>query len=345
MQEQAEAFGFNQQLPPGPLAARRSRASRPSIDQAELGQSGIGQFEVSATPLQMAMVAAGIANDGVVMKPYLVDEVHSADLDVLSKTDPEELSRAVSASTASELTEMMVDTVVDGTADAGDHPGHRRRRQDRHRPERRGRRAAVRLVHLVRAGRQPPGRGRGAWSRRPTSPAARSPAAARRPDRQGSHGGGDPVTESRRIGHGGSEQFADDAGRYRLDSRIATGGMGEVWRGTDTVLGREVAVKLLKTEYADDPTFRARFETEAQHAAALHHPNVAAVFDFGEAAADRRRRGDRPYLVMELVDGQPLSALLRRTSARWTPTPPATCSPRPPTRSAPRTPPASCTAT
>ena len=66
--------------------------------------------------------------------------------------------------------------------------------------------------------------------------------------------------------------------------------MGEVWRATDTVLGREVAVKLLKAEYADDPTFRSRFETEARHAAALHHPDVAAVFDFGEAAADRRLR-------------------------------------------------------
>ena len=104
--------------------------------------------------------------------------------------------------------------------------------------------------------------------------------------------------------------FVDDAGRYRLDSRIATGGMGEVWRGTDTVLHREVAVKLLKTEYADDATFRSRFETEARHAASLHHPNVAAVFDFGEAEAGDGSGVHRSYLVMELVDGQPLSALL-----------------------------------
>ncbi len=77
--------------------------------------------------------------------------------------------------------------------------------------------------------------------------------------------------------------------RYRLESRIATGGMGEVWRATDQVLGREVAVKVLKPEYADDPTFRSRFETEARNAAALHHPNVASVFDFGELPADERR--------------------------------------------------------
>lgn len=107
--------------------------------------------------------------------------------------------------------------------------------------------------------------------------------------------------------------WADDAHRYRLDSRIATGGMGEVWRGTDTTLGRTVAVKLLKAEYADDATFRSRFSTEAQHAAALHHPGVAAVYDFGEAVS-REGTSDgspRPYLVMELVDGQPLSALIR----------------------------------
>ena len=69
--------------------------------------------------------------------------------------------------------------------------------------------------------------------------------------------------------------------------------MGEVWRATDTVLDREVAVKVLKPEYADDPTFRSRFEAEARHAAALHHPNVASVFDFGELAPDRRLRDAR----------------------------------------------------
>ncbi len=102
-----------------------------------------------------------------------------------------------------------------------------------------------------------------------------------------------------------------DGSRYQLDSRIATGGMGEVWRSTDTLLDREVAVKLLKREYADDPSFRARFEAEARHAAALHHPNVASVFDFGELPADDGSESTRPYLVMELVPGQPLSTLLR----------------------------------
>ncbi|GGO88340.1 hypothetical protein GCM10011584_15080 [Nocardioides phosphati] len=103
-------------------------------------------------------------------------------------------------------------------------------------------------------------------------------------------------------------RYADDLERYELLERIATGGMGEVWRATDTVLHRPVAVKLLKAELADDPEFRKRFETEARHAASLHHPGIAAVFDFGSTST----QGHPPYLVMELVEGQPLSALLRK---------------------------------
>jgi eukaryotic-like serine/threonine-protein kinase len=96
----------------------------------------------------------------------------------------------------------------------------------------------------------------------------------------------------------------DSGERYERRARIATGGMGEVWRARDTVLGREVAVKILKREYADDHTFRARFAAEARHAAGLHHPGIATVFDYGLLPEGT------PYLVMELVDGKPLSELL-----------------------------------
>ena len=98
-------------------------------------------------------------------------------------------------------------------------------------------------------------------------------------------------------------------GRYVFGELIATGGMGEVYRATDTALERPVAIKLLKPEYADDPVNRARFDSEARHAAALHHPHVAAVYDVGEMPTASGLL--RPYLVMELVDGQPLSTLLR----------------------------------
>jgi serine/threonine-protein kinase len=93
--------------------------------------------------------------------------------------------------------------------------------------------------------------------------------------------------------------------RYRLAERIATGGMGEVWRARDELLDRDVAVKLLKHEYADDEGFVQRFRAEAKHAAGLAHPGIAGVFDYGEGAGTS-------YLVMELVPGEPLSAMLAR---------------------------------
>lgn len=96
-------------------------------------------------------------------------------------------------------------------------------------------------------------------------------------------------------------------GRYALIERIATGGMGEVWRGADQVLGRPVAIKLLSAAHAGDEQFRARFRAEARYAAALSHPGIARVFDYGESSPL-----GGPYLVMELVNGEPLSAILER---------------------------------
>ncbi len=100
--------------------------------------------------------------------------------------------------------------------------------------------------------------------------------------------------------------------RYRLTTRIAGGGMGEVWAAEDTVLGRQVAVKVLRREYADDPTFLTRFRNEAKHTAGLSHQGIAAVYDFGEGQDDE---GGSPFLVMELVPGEPLSALMSREGA------------------------------
>lgn len=100
--------------------------------------------------------------------------------------------------------------------------------------------------------------------------------------------------------------------RYELDRLIAVGGMGQVWRAWDIALHRTVAVKVLRSEYTGDPTFVARFRAEAQHAASLSHPNTAAVFDYGEATAQDGTGETLAYLVMELVEGEPLSALLAR---------------------------------
>ncbi len=99
-----------------------------------------------------------------------------------------------------------------------------------------------------------------------------------------------------------SDARAVGAGRYRLEGRIGAGGMGEVWKGTDVLLGRPVAVKLLRSGYAQDPGSLARFRSEARHAALLSHPGIAQVYDYGQA--------EPPYLVMELVDGPSLAEVL-----------------------------------
>ena len=101
----------------------------------------------------------------------------------------------------------------------------------------------------------------------------------------------------------GSGLIIDD--RYRLDEQIAAGGVGQVWQAADLLLGRPVAVKVLRPEYADHPDTLERFRKEARHAGALSHPRVAQVYDFGHAGP----KGS-PYLVMEFVDGSSLAGLL-----------------------------------
>ncbi|MDF2806985.1 MAG: hypothetical protein K0S43_1931 [Cellulosimicrobium sp.] len=93
--------------------------------------------------------------------------------------------------------------------------------------------------------------------------------------------------------------------RYRLVRRIAVGGMGEVWVAADDALGREVAVKVLRTEYAGNEDFLNRLRTEARNSAALSHPNIAQMYDYGEVNGSG-------YLVMELVVGEPMADLLER---------------------------------
>jgi serine/threonine-protein kinase len=93
--------------------------------------------------------------------------------------------------------------------------------------------------------------------------------------------------------------------------------MGEVWRGTDELLARPVAVKLLSAAHANDEAFRARFRAEARYAASLSHPGIAQVFDYGETSDDEAAGAPElpssgAYLVMELVPGEPLSAVISR---------------------------------
>jgi peptidoglycan glycosyltransferase len=118
----AEAFGMNDESMEIPLDVAPSGVG--DIEsEAALGQTSIGQRDVRMTPLQAAMVAAGVANDGRLMKPYLVDQVRAPDLSVIDETDPEELSRPISADVAADLTEMMLSVVDNGTGRAAQIDG------------------------------------------------------------------------------------------------------------------------------------------------------------------------------------------------------------------------------
>jgi len=101
-----------------------------------------------------------------------------------------------------------------------------------------------------------------------------------------------------------------ELGRYQMLSLLGAGGMGEVYRAKDTRLGREVAVKILPPHLADDPEALSRFEREARAVAALSHPNILAIHDFGTEHGVS-------YAVMELLEGETLGARLKRSALEW----------------------------
>ncbi len=102
-------------------------------------------------------------------------------------------------------------------------------------------------------------------------------------------------------------------GPYEIQAAVGSGGMGEVYRARDTRLDRTVAIKVLSPQLAEDPTFRARFESEARAISQLSHPHICTLYDVG-TADDPSTPARHPvsYLVMELVDGETLSARLER---------------------------------
>ena len=93
-------------------------------------------------------------------------------------------------------------------------------------------------------------------------------------------------------------------GPYEILGPLGAGGMGEVWKARDTRLAREVALKILPADVADDPVRRARFENEARAAGTLNHPGIVAIYDISSAEGVL-------FLVTELVDGRTLRAILR----------------------------------
>lgn len=121
IRHQAEAFGFGSARNI-PLSV--SPSTYPDeVNEPQTAQTAIGQYDVRVTPLQVAMISAAVANDGIPMTPYLVETIRSSDLTVRSRTSPEPLARAVSADTAKELTDMMVGVVDSGTGTAAQISG------------------------------------------------------------------------------------------------------------------------------------------------------------------------------------------------------------------------------
>jgi peptidoglycan glycosyltransferase len=114
LRAQAAKFGFGDESITVPMKVTASKVPA-DLNPPQLAQSSIGQYDVRVTPLQVAMVAAGIANRGVVMKPFLVDRVLGSNLDVIDQTVPQQYSQAVSSEVASQLTRMLVAVVDAGT--------------------------------------------------------------------------------------------------------------------------------------------------------------------------------------------------------------------------------------
>ena len=123
LQDMAEEFGFNAR-PDFPLRTVASVFPQ-GLNAPQTAQSAIGQFDVRATPLQMAQVAAAVANNGRIMRPYLVEEVLAPDLSTLEQTEPDEQGRAFGADTANDLTAMMEEVVKAGTGTRAQIPGVR----------------------------------------------------------------------------------------------------------------------------------------------------------------------------------------------------------------------------
>src|SRR5688572_14296197 len=96
------------------------------------------------------------------------------------------------------------------------------------------------------------------------------------------------------------------ADKYRIEARLGAGGMCDVYRATHSLIGKQVAVKVLKPELAADPIISRRFEQEALAASRVRHPHAIDVTDFG---VDQR---NRPFIVMELVEGRTIGELLRQ---------------------------------
>ena len=302
-------FGFYAK-PPLDLPARRAEPSRPHGAQRhastapgspneDIGRIAIGQGGLLVTPLQMAMVAAAVANGGKLMTPHLTDRVVDQDGRTVETIAPSVYSQVMKPSTATAVAQMMKKVVDEGTgtpaqlgsgitfagktgtasvgvAGLQPHPA---------------------VVHRLRPDPESQGRGGGDDRAHPGPVRRTGGGADRQADRPDAARRG-PVTMSIPA----PNTLID--GRYRVLSRLGSGGMADVFLAEDQQLGRKVALKLLHGRFAADPDFVERFRREAQAAAGLQHPNVVSVYDRGSW-------DDTYYIAMEYLPGRSLKQLIR----------------------------------
>ena len=262
------------------------------VGRVAIGQGGL-EGEIRAAPLQMAEVAATVANDGRLMKPRLTDRIVRKDGRVAERIQPDLQSRVMKPETAEQLTVMMSRVVEEGTG------------------------TAAALAGITVAGKT--GTAEVGANREFTQPwfIAFAPvedpqmaiAVTRRAHhRAGRHGrradrpaGARGAARRRRMTEVATGALVD--GRYRIVRRIGSGGMADVYCAEDTHLGREVALKVLHRRFAQDQEFVERFRREAKAAAGLSHPNVVGVFDRGEHEGTY-------YIAMEYLTGRTLKEIV-----------------------------------
>src|SRR4029453_18232555 len=305
----ARRFGFYKDPPidlpsgggaPSGLYQGGELLPRSQEGRADPGRLAFGQDRMLVTPLQMAMVAGGVANKGVVMEPYLTDRIRKPDGSVLVKLKPKELRRAVKSEVADEIASMMEGVVTSGTGTSAQIPDVRvAGKTGTAETGRSGRnttwfisfapvdnpRYAVAVVLQNQSG----------TGGSTAAPIAKEilQALMRSPSKRTSYPG---AVSDTLIGI----MFG---GRYRILRKLGSGGMANVYLAEDEELGRRVAIKILNDRHANDDQFVERFRREAKNAAGLSHPNIVSIYDRGEAEGTY-------YIAMEYLEGRSLKELI-----------------------------------
>ena len=246
----------------------------------------------------MALMASAVANGGVMPQPRIVSEVRDSQGRVAREFPVRTVRRAISGSSAADLTQMMIAVVNNGSGYRAAIPGIQVAGKTGTATNGEGRAPNAWFTAFAPAA-GPADRGLGYRPRR-REPGQRS---HRRPGRSPHRAFGDRGVPP--VGKGearsGMEQVFGD--RYEVQGRIGVGGMAEVWRGHDRTLNRTVAIKTLLPQFARDASFVDRFRREAQAAARLNHPGIVSVYDSGTD-------GETPYIVMQFIEGRTLADYL-----------------------------------